>query len=130
MPICLTSSLTLAPEPESIAQAVEREKGVRSSPTRRPHPAYFECTSCGARFSHVRLNRVRPGPWNDASDASFDKYYDGTTPGSINKRRVAALRESVEATVPAPSPRTYQGHVLGLTPSAPSGGREGSVSPL
>ena len=99
---------------------------LESYPT--PSRGYFECTSCGARLSHVRLSRIRPGPWNDASDSSFDKYYDGTTPGSINKRRAAALRESVEATVPAPSPESYQGHVRGFAAAAPAGGREGSTS--
>ncbi len=96
---------------------------LESYPT--PWPAFFECTSCHARLSHVR-----PGPWKDAGDSSFDKYYDGSTPGSINTRRVAVPRESSEVAAPDPSPGTYQVHVRGLAPAAQSGGRTGSASEL
>jgi len=87
---------------------------LESHPT--PSPAYFECASCHARLSHVR-----PGPWEDASDPTFDKYYDGTTPGSINKRRVVVFGES------DPSTGTYHVHRRRFAPSVPSEGRASST---
>lgn len=75
-----------------------------------PTPAYFECTACNARVSHVR-----PDGWRDAGDADFDKYYDGSTPGSINKRRGVAVRTMDEAAVarlPTRSTGVHQAHEL------------------